>query len=112
MNVAKRLSALREKKGMSVYKLAKLSGVSSTYLYEVEQGKKQPTVEILSRLCAALEVSLADFFAEKEDNIKLNSAVAYKLVEKIASLSEESIKYLAEQAELLKIKESLDKDKD
>lgn len=111
MDVAKRVKTIRRDKGISVYKLAKLSGVSSTYLYEVEQGKKQPTVDIISRICDALEVSLAYFFAENDEKIALQP-VTYKLVEKIATLSEDSIKYLEEQAELLRIKESLDKSND
>lgn len=106
MDIAKRVKTIRERKGISVYKLAKTSGISSTYLYEVEMGKKQPTVEIISRICDALDISLADFFAESKENIELRPTT-YKLIEKIATLSEESIKYLEEQADLLKIKESL-----
>lgn len=106
MDIAKRVKTIRESKGISVYKLAKTSGISSTYLYEVEMGKKQPTVEIISRICDALDISLAEFFAESKENIELRPTT-YKLIDKIATLSEESIKYLEEQAELLKIKESL-----
>ena len=39
MDIAKRVKTIRERKGISVYKLAKTSGISSTYLYEVEMGK-------------------------------------------------------------------------
>lgn len=108
MDIAKRVKTVRENKGITVYKLAQISGISSTYLYEIELGKKQPTVEIISRICDALEISLEAFFAENREEAKLPPA-GYKLVRKISTLSEDSIKYLEKQAELLLIKESLDK---
>lgn len=108
MDIAKRVKTVRESKGISVYKLAQLSGISSTYLYEVELGKKQPTVEIISRICDALGISLETFFTESKEQAKL-PPVTYRLVEKISALSEDSIKYLEKQAELLILKESLDK---
>jgi len=109
MDIAKRVKTTRENKGISVYKLAQLSGISATYLYEIELGKKQPTVEIISRICSALEISLKAFFAEGEGQAELPPAT-YRLVEKISNLSEDSIKYLEKQAELLMLKESLDKE--
>lgn len=62
MNIATRLKFLREKNGISVYKLSKLSEVSSTYIHEIESGEKQPTVLILKKICDALGISLSAFF--------------------------------------------------
>jgi transcriptional regulator with XRE-family HTH domain len=81
MDIAKRVKTVRESKGISVYKLAQLSGISSTYLYEIELGKKQPTVEIISRICNALDISLETFFAENKEEIKI-PLVGHKLVKK------------------------------
>ncbi|MBO8136766.1 MAG: helix-turn-helix transcriptional regulator [Desulfotomaculum sp.] len=67
MNIAKRLKELRESKGFSVYKLSKLSEISSTYLHEIERGEKQPTVEKVSRICKALGITLAEFFADTQE---------------------------------------------
>ena len=39
-----------------------MSGISQSYLRDVELGKKNPTVEILSFVCDALDISLSDFF--------------------------------------------------
>lgn len=68
MDVASRLKELRTQREYSVYKLAKLSEISATYIHEIEDGKKQPTVEVLSRLCSALGITLADFFADDASN--------------------------------------------
>ena len=112
MDIAKRVAMFRQKKKISVYKLAQLSGISATYLYEIELGKKQPTVEVISRICEALEISLANFFSEDQSQIASLLPLKYKLVKKISALSEESIKYLEQQADLLKIKESLNESGD
>ena len=62
MDITKRISFLRTTKGYTVNKLANLSGISQSYLRDIELGKKNPTIEVLSLLCDALEISLLDFF--------------------------------------------------
>ena len=62
MDVGKRITWFREKKGITVNKLANEAGISQSYLREMELGKKKPTVEILSLVCDALGISLKDFF--------------------------------------------------
>ena len=100
MDIAKRVKTIRKKRN-SVYKLAKTSVfLLPTFGRNGKNGRNH------FRICDALDISLADFFAESKENIELRPTT-YKLIEKIATLSEESIKYLEEQAELLKIKESL-----
>ncbi len=64
MNVGNRITFFRSMKHYSVNKLAMMSGISQSYLRDVELGKKNPTVEILSYICDALEISLSDFFDE------------------------------------------------
>lgn len=68
MDVGKRISFFRTAKGYSVNRLATLSGISQSYLREVELGNKNPTVEILSYLCDALGISLKEFFNLEEQN--------------------------------------------
>lgn len=62
MDVSKRLRQLREAKGYTVNRLANIAGVSQSYLRSLELGDKNPTVEMLSALCWALDISLRDFF--------------------------------------------------
>ncbi len=61
MNVGKRITFFRTAKGYSVNKLATLSGISQSYLRDIELGNKNPTVEILSYICDALCITLQDF---------------------------------------------------
>ncbi|MEQ2562591.1 helix-turn-helix transcriptional regulator [Ventrimonas sp. CLA-AP-H27] len=62
MDIGTRISFFRNKKQYSVNRLATLAGISQSYLRDVELGKKNPTVEVLSYICDALDLSLRDFF--------------------------------------------------
>lgn len=68
MNIDKRITHFRTLKGYSVNKLATLSGISQSYLREIELGNKNPTIEILSIICETLEISLKDFFDEQNQD--------------------------------------------
>ena len=62
MDIGTRISFFRNKKQYSVNRLATLAGISQSYLRDVELGKKNPTVEVLSYICDDLDLSLRDFF--------------------------------------------------
>lgn len=65
MDIAARIKFFREQKGYTVNKLANLAGISQSYLRAVELGQKNPTVDLLSNLCWALDISLRDFFNDE-----------------------------------------------
>lgn len=65
MEIGKRITFFRTSKGYSVNKLANLSGVSQSYLREIELGNKNPTVEFLFVLCDTLGVTLKEFFDDQ-----------------------------------------------
>ena len=56
MNVGKRITFFRTAKNYSVNKLETLSGISQSYLRDIELGNKNPTIEILSYICEALNI--------------------------------------------------------
>ena len=85
MDIGKRIAFFRNKKNYTVNRLATLAGISQSYLRDVELGKKNPTVEVLSYLCEALNISLRDFFDDETDSLLLNDP----LLEKIYKLSPE-----------------------
>ena len=67
--VGKRVVELRKLRGISTNKLANLAGISQSYLREIELCQKNPTIEILSYICDALNVSLPAFFEEDKSEI-------------------------------------------
>lgn len=71
MEVGKRIVEVREKNGISRSALARKSGVSLSFINSIERGEKDPTVYTLRRLCSALGISLADFFAENTNDSTL-----------------------------------------
>ena len=74
MDIGQRIRFFREKRGITVNKLATLAGVSQSYLRDVELGNKQPTVEYLEYICDALGITLAAFF-EPEPTDKVRTAL-------------------------------------
>lgn len=57
-----RIRYLRKKKGMSQEDLALESGVNKNYLSDVERGSRNPTIVVIEKIAAALEVSLSTLF--------------------------------------------------
>lgn len=127
MDVARKIIELRRKYGISQYQLSKLSGVSQSALSEIERGIKQPTITTIENICRAFNITLADFFAEKEPEIPPE---VRSLINTAANLSPTQIQLLdsflqtfqpgrivflddllPEAAELIKITKKLDKEK-
>ena len=48
----------RERLGISQYKLAKMVGITQSFMNEIESGRKSPSVEVLFRICEALEIKV------------------------------------------------------
>ena len=48
----------RKEKGLSQERLAKLVQVTQPFIAEIESGRKKPSVDVLMRICAVLDISL------------------------------------------------------
>jgi len=60
-NLANNIKKLREAKGLSQEKLARLADVANNTLIKMESGEnKNPTLETLKKVAKALEVSVDD----------------------------------------------------
>jgi len=64
--VGRNLRRLRTKRGHSLERLAKLSGVSRAMLGQVETGKSVPSISILWKISSALQVPFATLMAVSE----------------------------------------------
>ncbi len=60
--LGKRIKILRESRALSQEKFAELSDINSSYLSALERGKKNVTIEILSRIAVALKIELFELF--------------------------------------------------
>jgi transcriptional regulator with XRE-family HTH domain len=60
------LRAIRTRKEISQEALAKLAGMSQTFLSKVENGKSDPSLTTLKRLAGALGVSVSDLVEDEQ----------------------------------------------
>ena len=88
MEVGKRIEELREKRGYSQNRLAEWAGVSQTHLRRVELGEADITVGHLRLICAALGISLKDFFSESDETDEITAAVSALSMKQRKLLSE------------------------
>ncbi len=65
-NIGKLLKDLRYNKGLTLKDLAQMSGLSISFLSQVENSKSSITLQSLSKISDALEVSRSYFFPESE----------------------------------------------
>jgi len=90
MNIGNRITELRKELGYTTNKLARLAGVSQSYLRDIELGNKKPGTDILERICDALNVTLAEFFSTSTKR----SALVDRLVETADKLDENQLQIL------------------
>jgi transcriptional regulator with XRE-family HTH domain len=64
--VGQRIRYLRKELNLSQEALALKSEVDRTYMTDVENGRRNVSLEILERIIKALEVSFTEFFNAKE----------------------------------------------
>ena len=57
-----RISYLRKQRGLSQLDLSSEANINRNYLCDLEKGKRNPTVEVLLRLCIALNITLEELF--------------------------------------------------
>ena len=66
LQLGNRLSLLRKRKNMTLDELSSKSGVSKSILSQIERDLSNPTVATISRIAAALDEKLSDFFLKIE----------------------------------------------
>jgi transcriptional regulator with XRE-family HTH domain len=66
LKVGQRIRQLRTELEISQEALAYKAEVDRTYITDVENGRRNVSVEILERIIAALNVSISEFFNAKE----------------------------------------------
>jgi transcriptional regulator with XRE-family HTH domain len=87
--VGKRIQYFRNLKGISTNKLANLSGISQSYLRDVELENKNPTIEIVYQICESLGISLKEFFDDETSGL-----LEEPLIQRIYQLNQEQRKML------------------
>ena len=62
-----RIKELCDKQQITKYRLSQMTGVTQTVLSRIIKGENVPTIQTIEKICAALNISLAQFFAKDEN---------------------------------------------
>ena len=84
-----RIRALRTERGLSQEELANAAEITPAYLGQVERGQKNPTVLIVERVCAALNISLAAFFSEAIPRLPADDEAERQILGQLGMLTPE-----------------------
>lgn len=76
MQIGSVIRLIRKAKNLTLEDLAHNAGTTASYLSRIEMDKNNLSPELLDNIAAALEVSVADIYAEAENQLgrKLNNA--------------------------------------
>lgn len=72
MDVLNRIRQLRDRRGWSNYRLAKEAKISEGSLNNLFRLNNQPTLPTLEAICAGLDITLSQFFAQEQEAVVLN----------------------------------------
>lgn len=86
-DIVSKINRMRIERGWSVYKLAKLSGLSEKTIYNWQNRSSVPTIQALEGICDAYGITLSQFFAE--DNYVEMNAEMKELFDSYISLTQE-----------------------
>ena len=90
--IAKRITQLRLKKGVSARKMSISIGQNPVYINNIESGKSLPSLSGLLYICDYLEITPLEFFdTENQNPEKLNQIIA-----SLKKLDDEQLNIIAE----------------
>ena len=72
MDVIQRIDMLMKERNWSEYKLAAMSGLSSSTIANMHRRNTVPSISTLEAICSAFGISLAQFFTEDDNTVRLN----------------------------------------
>lgn len=82
-----RIKELMKAKGLSIFKLTELAGLSENTIYNWYNKGSEPSIHALKAICPFLDVSLAFLLSENENDIKTYQEI--DLVKYFRNLSED-----------------------
>ena len=80
---------MRTERALSQERLALNAGITPTYLGLVEREQRNATVATIERLCSALNISLAEFFAVADHSEPMESDVGKQILSQLNGLNDE-----------------------
>ncbi|MHB1651372.1 MAG: helix-turn-helix domain-containing protein [Desulfitobacteriaceae bacterium] len=66
MSIGERIKRLRKRKGWTQARLAKVTGLSASYISAIEEGRDHPRIKAIAIIASCLEISLQTLLEEKD----------------------------------------------
>jgi transcriptional regulator with XRE-family HTH domain len=82
MNIGKAIKLCRTQKNLNQSQLAKLAGISESYLSQIENNKRDPNLSTVENIAGALNIpfSILIFLAAEKNELEgINSSIVEKL---------------------------------
>jgi len=73
--IGERIKKLRLQKGLNQVDIYTKIGLSSSYYSEIENGKKNVTIETLEKICKVLDISMSEFFADDTEKVVIDNEI-------------------------------------
>ena len=101
MDIGKKIKDIRTSKGLSMYRITQITGISGHHIKGIEDGTRQPTIETLQKLLIPLGITLAELFSADSSSTYLSDKER-TLIENFRSLNMEKADALLYFSEVLK----------
>ena len=101
MDIGKKIKDIRTSKGLSMYRITQITGISGHHIKGIEDGTGQPTIETLQKLLIPLGITLAELFSTDSSSTYLSDKER-TLIENFRSLNMEKADALLYFSEVLK----------
>jgi transcriptional regulator with XRE-family HTH domain len=67
-NIGKKIRSLRREQRMTLQHLGAQSGLTASYISQIERDQTSPSIASLKKIAAAFKVRIVDFFMEESEN--------------------------------------------
>jgi len=101
MDIGEKIRKIRTAKGLSMYRLTQVTGISGHHIKGIEEGTRQPTIDTLKKLLVPLGISMAELFSEETDSTYLTEKER-TLIENFRTLDKEKADALLLFSDILK----------
>jgi transcriptional regulator with XRE-family HTH domain len=73
-SIGRRINTFRQKRQLTLAKLAEMTNLSASHLSQIERDKVTPSLATLTGIANALEIALRDLFESEEDQVHIARA--------------------------------------
>lgn len=86
------IKSIRISKNITLEKLSKLSGVSKSYLFQIEKNAHNPTINILNKISTALDIPVKILLDTNLENEVIQTISFFKKFDKLSDENKIKIK--------------------